>query len=109
LTDVERPRTQVDQLLDDLALPAATGEVQVESRAGRRLARRGARGRLGHPLEAEVELRPTRDRESRLEAGWLVGQPLQAQARLPEATQPLGVQGVDDDVLQIHRFRLTCV
>ena len=57
---------------------------------------------LGDALEAQVDYRATIDGEPRLEAIRIVGQPLGAEHRLPEPAQPLRVDGVDDEVLQIH-------
>ena len=58
--------------------------------------------RLGDALEAQVEHRSALDGEPRLEAFRLVGQPLAAERRLPEPAQPLRIDGVEDEVLQIH-------
>src|SRR6187455_942588 len=63
---------------------------------------RRVRWRLGDPLEAQVEYRSTVDGEPRLEAIRIVGEPLGAEHRLPEPAQPLRVDGVDDEVLEIH-------
>jgi len=58
--------------------------------------------RLGDALEAQVEHRSALDGEPRLEGIRLVGQPLAAEYCLPEPAQPLRLDGVDDEVLQIH-------
>ena len=87
---------QPEQPIDLLGLAGPAQEVQMEPR---RLGRR-----LGDALEAQVEHRSALDGESRLEAIGLVGQPLAADHRLPEPAQPLRLDGVDDEVLQIHEL-----
>ena len=94
LTDVEVSCAQPEQPLDLLGLAGPAQEVQVEPR---RLGRR-----LGDALEAQVEHRSALDGEPRLVALRLVGQPLAADHRLPEPAQPLRLDGVEDEVLQIH-------
>ena len=58
--------------------------------------------RLGDALEAQVEHRSALDGEPRLEGIRLVGQPLGADHRLPEPAQPLRLDGIEYEVLQIH-------
>jgi len=80
--------------LDYLGLVGPAQEVQVESRR--------REWRLGDALEAQVEHRSALDGEPRLEGIRLVGQRLAAEYGLPEPAQPLRLDGVDDEVLQIH-------
>ncbi len=94
LADVEVSRAQAEQSIDLLGLAGAAGEVDVEPR------RLGPR--LGDTREAQVEHRSALDGEPRLEDVRLVGQPLGADHRLPEPAQPLRLDGVDDEVLQVH-------
>jgi hypothetical protein len=94
LTDVEMSGTQPEQPLDLLRLARPTREVQVQSR------RLGCR--LGDALEAQVQHRPAVDGQPGLEAVGLVGQPLTAEGRLPEPAEPLRLDRVEDEVLQVH-------
>jgi len=91
---MSRCRAQPEQPLDFLVLAGPAQEVQVESRR--------LEWQLGDALEAQVEHRSALDGEPRLEGIRLVGQPLAAEHRLPEPAQPLRLDGVDDEVLQIH-------
>ena len=94
LTDVEVSYARPERPLDFLGLAGPAQEVQVESRR--------LEWRLGDALEAQVEHRSALDGGPRLEDIRLVGQPLAAEYRLPEPAQPLRLDGVVDEVLQIH-------
>ncbi len=59
-------------------------------------------GWIGDALEAQVEDGTTRNGQSGLESSWLVGQPLASERRFPEPAQRSWLDGVDDDVLEIH-------
>lgn len=104
----ERARSGVRRVLADHAERVALGIDQRLRRtdADRQLEAPRADGRLAHPLEAEVEHGAARHRESGLVAGRLVGELIGAEQGLPEpAGAPRG-DGVEDDVLQEHRFTL---
>ena len=94
LADVGGAGAQCEQPLDHRLLLLAAPEVEVESL--------WLNGWLRHPLEAQVEHRAVGYCQPGLERVRLVGQRLGAQRRLPEPAERRRVDGVDDDVLQVH-------
>ncbi len=94
LADVGVRGAELQQPGHLLVAPVAGGQVEVQpDRLGRR---------LGHLLEAEVEERLVPDRQPGLVDPRRVGQGLGAERGLPEPAEALRVEGVEDEVLELH-------